>query len=160
MFLCFSAAAQQKVEKSRKNHEKPDKEKIIEKKCKQVAERLMLDDAATEKFLSVYKDYLNELSGNIELKKFQDDKVTNDSDIDKNMRDEFAKTRKTVDIREKYYNEFRTFLTAKQAKTAIKMHDRKNHYKKRFAKSDNLFKKQLDFSHDKQRLNKANPSQQ
>ncbi|MDR2065886.1 MAG: hypothetical protein LBP85_09315 [Prevotellaceae bacterium] len=158
--LCFSATAQQKFEKNKKDSEKPDKEKIIEKKCKKTADKLMLDDATSAKFIPVYKNYLNELSENANFKKFNEGNETNDSDIDKNVRNSFAKTRKTVDIREKYYNEFRKFLTAKQAKTAIKMRDGKKMKPKRFENHNNqqphLNKKQLEFSHDKQRLDKKN----
>ncbi|MDR0754075.1 MAG: hypothetical protein LBF04_01665 [Prevotellaceae bacterium] len=159
--LCFSAAAQQKVEKNRKHGEKPDKEEIIEKKCKTVADKLMLDDAAAAKFTPVYKNYLKELSENVDFKKLSDDNITSDSDIDKNVRNSFERTRKTVDIREKYYGEFRKFLTAKQAKAIIKTGDAKRMKEKRFADSDSshrhFIKKSLDFTHDKQRFDKKSP---
>ena len=37
-----------------------------------------------------------------------------DEDIDKMMRNRFLQSRKTLDIREKYYDEFRKFLSPKQ----------------------------------------------
>ena len=37
-----------------------------------------------------------------------------DAEVDKMMRDRFAQARKMLDIREKYYDEFRKFLSAKQ----------------------------------------------
>ncbi|MDR1553904.1 MAG: hypothetical protein LBS69_10675 [Prevotellaceae bacterium] len=162
--LCFSASAQQKVTKNRqfKDGEKPNKEEIVEKKCKRMADKLMLDDAAAAKFMPVYKNYLNELSENLDFKKLNKDSEPNDSDIDKAVQDKFAKSRKIVDVREKYYNEFRKFLTAKQAKTVIKTREWKKLKEKRLANTDNsrqqLIKKRLEFNHDKQRLDKNSPS--
>jgi hypothetical protein len=125
--LCFAAVAQQESAKKHqlKNGEKPGKEEIIEKKCKKIADKLMLDDATVAKFTPVYKKYLSELSENFDLKKLNNEIEATDSDIDKTVSDSFAKARKTIDIREKYYNEFRRFLTAKQAKAAIKIRDEK-----------------------------------
>jgi hypothetical protein len=37
-----------------------------------------------------------------------------DAEVDKMMRDRFAQARKMLDIREKYYGEFRKLLSAKQ----------------------------------------------
>jgi hypothetical protein len=37
-----------------------------------------------------------------------------DAEVDKMMRDRFKQSRKMLDIREKYYDEFRKFLSAKQ----------------------------------------------
>ncbi|MDR1349110.1 MAG: hypothetical protein LBJ63_11920 [Prevotellaceae bacterium] len=158
--LCVSADAQQKFEKKRhfKNNEKPGKEEIIEKKCKKAADKLMLDDVTAVKFAPVYKAYLNELSENVGFRKLNKDGETNDSDIDENVRDSFAKARKTVDIREKYYNEFRKFLTAKQAKTVMKLFDGKRMKGRQFDYSQKSLRKsvknRLEFSEDKQKLNK------
>ncbi|MDR2292065.1 MAG: hypothetical protein LBE11_01145 [Prevotellaceae bacterium] len=159
--LCFAAAAQQKVEKNSKHGVKLTKEEMVEKKCKTVSDKLMLDDAAAAKFTPVYRNYLNELSENVDFKKFSDDNEMNDADIDKDMKNGFERKRKLVDIREKYYGEFRKFLTAKQAKSAIKMGDATRIDGKRLVNADTLQrripKRQLDFTHDKQRLNKENP---
>ncbi|MDR1197586.1 MAG: hypothetical protein LBK94_01045 [Prevotellaceae bacterium] len=160
--LCVSADAQQKFEKKRhfKNSEKPNKEEIIEQKCKKAADKLMLDDVTAVKFIPVYKAYLNELSENIGFKKLNKDGETNDSDIDKNVRENFAKARKAVDIREKYYSEFRRFLSAKQAKTAMKLFDGKRMKGRQFDYSQKSLRKavknRLDFSEGKQKLNREN----
>ena len=37
-----------------------------------------------------------------------------DAEVDKMMRERFAVSRKMLDVREKYYDEFRKFLTPKQ----------------------------------------------
>jgi hypothetical protein len=162
--LCVSsAAAQQKNEKKRyfKNSEKPNKEEIIEKKCKKAAGRLMLDDATAARFTPVYKAYLNELSENTGFKKLRKDGEANDSDIDKNVQDNFAKARKAVDIREKYYNAFRKFLSAKQAKTAMKLFNGKHTKGRQFADFKNSrhqsLKKRLKFDSEKQKLDSQNP---
>ncbi|MDR2650980.1 MAG: hypothetical protein LBC68_01520 [Prevotellaceae bacterium] len=162
--LCFSAVAQQKFTKNKdfKNGEKPNKEEIIEKKCKKMADKLMLDDATAAKFTPVYKNYLNELSENRDVKKWNKNDEVNDSEIDKAVQDNFAKSRKMIEVREKYYNEFRKFLTAKQTKTVIKTQFGKKLREKRLANANDSrhqsVKKRLEFNHDKQRLDKEKPS--
>ncbi|MDR0421152.1 MAG: hypothetical protein LBH30_06875 [Prevotellaceae bacterium] len=164
--ICFSAAAQQKLEKKQRfgNDKKPNREEIIETKCKKAADKLMLDDATTAKFTPVYKAYLNELSENIKFNKPKTDGEMNDAAIDENMQEYFVKMRKTVDIREKYYKEFRTFLTAKQTKTAMKLFDGKHRKNKQFTDFNHVnsapLMKRLEFYNEKQKLNKENPSLQ
>lgn len=40
--------------------------------------------------------------------------VLTDAEIEKQIKDQFAQSRKILDIREKYYNEFRKILSPKQ----------------------------------------------
>ena len=83
-----------------------------------------LDDATAAKFTDVYKKYMNEIN---DLRKKDTPKVKKenkdegkapknmtDADIDKMMKDRFMQSRKMLDIREKYYHEFRKFLSPKQ----------------------------------------------
>jgi hypothetical protein len=155
MVLCLSAAAQQQNDsrKQFKNREKPDKEALFEKKCKKVADKLMLDDATAAKFIPVYKEYLNELIANFDSENNRkSDKEISDADIDSAVSDRFAKARKTVDIREKYYREFRKFLTARQAKSALKYGGRKKMQPQHFGKRGDNGKQllnRLDFTHSK-----------
>lgn len=89
-----------------------------------IVNQLGLDDAKAAKFTEVYKKYMKELNdlrkkdmpGKSEMKKGepQAPKQLTDEEVDKMMRERFAEGRKMLDIREKYYNEFRKFLSPKQ----------------------------------------------
>jgi hypothetical protein len=162
--ICFSATAQEnQVSKKRQwnKNEKADKEMLIEKRCKKIADKLMLDEATAAKFKDVYKAYLSELKQSFDLKKSaeQNNKELSDADIDNNVKNGFAKSRKAIDVREKYYSEFRKFLTPKQARTALNMRDGNKKHKEFRKPDDNQrqqLKKRLDFNHDKQRVNDTN----
>lgn len=166
--LCLAATAQQQHARKHelKGNKNANKEELAEKKCKAMVEKLMLDEAVSAKFIPLYKAYLNELGSNFAFKHMQKDTEISDADIDKQVKENFEKTRKMIDIREKYYNEFRGFLTAKQAKMAVNAHGEKGKKgeKRNFHKADGGEKKEtmhkhLDFSHDKKRLNDSQTQQ-
>jgi hypothetical protein len=155
--LCLPVIAQTHSENKRKQKEGKsfNKEERIEKKCKTITEKLMLDDATAATFKPLYKAYLNELSDNFKVESLPDRANVSDADVDKSIKNRFEKIRKSIDIREKYYNEFRKFLTAKQAKIALNARGKK-HAKTNFSDNVNrrkLIEKRLEFNHDKKRLN-------
>ena len=99
-------------------------EQIIQMQSQRIVDELGLDDKTAAKFAEVYKKYMKEMD---DLRKqympvksdFKKDKPSmpkslTDAEVDKMMRDRFAQARKMLDIREKYYDEFRKFLSAKQ----------------------------------------------
>ena len=167
--LCLSAMAQPQYAKKRvqKENKTVNKEELVEKKCKAVVEKLKLDEATSAKFIPLYKEYLNELSSRFEMK----NEELNDADIDKKVKEGFGKTRKMIDIREKYYNEFRKFLTPEQAKMVLNGRDGKGMRagknmkgekgEKRNVCNENndekkeMLKKRMNFSHDKKKLNES-----
>lgn len=93
---------------------------------------LGLDDKTAMKFTEVYMKYMKELDdvrkefapdfrmrGKVEKGKDGADvkmkmQAPTDEEVDKMMRDRFKQSRKMLDIREKYYNEFCKFLSPKQ----------------------------------------------
>lgn len=105
---------------------RPDREQIQAMQCNQVVKALMLDDATAAKFVPVYQKYLKELSEvrmeNARKPKVKDAVTTQpapkaiptDAEVEKAIKDRFAQSRKLLDIREKYYNEFRKILSPKQ----------------------------------------------
>ena len=99
-------------------------EQIIQMQSQRIVDELGLDDKTAAKFAEVYKKYMKEMD---DLRKqympvksdFKKDKPSmpkslTDAEVDKMMRNRFTQARKMLDIREKYYNEFRKFLSAKQ----------------------------------------------
>ena len=106
-------------------------EKMAEFQANRLSNELGLDDATSAKFVEVYKKYMKALGevhmefankfkkanaeitkeGNIMKPGF---KSLTDAQVDQMMKDRFAISRKTLDVREKYYDEFRKFLSPKQ----------------------------------------------
>ena len=88
--------------------------------------KLMLDDCTAAKFTPVYEKYLKDLSECRMMNRRERPRNNNaeatpatkpvltDAEIEKQIKDQFAQSRKILDIREKYYNEFRKILSPKQ----------------------------------------------
>ena len=123
--------AQQK-EGKRPMRKRMTMEQMAERQAGKFVNELGLDDKTAARFTEVYKKYMAEqdevrkefapdfaMRGKMEDKK--DGKEINmkmqaptDEQVDKMMRDRFKQSRKLLDIREKYYDEFRKFLSPKQ----------------------------------------------
>ena len=114
----------QRHENGRKmNHKRGEisMEKVAEMQANKIIGELGLDDKTAAKFTDVYKKYMKEIN---DLRKEYMPKVKagevsmssmpTDAEVDKMMRDRFKQSRKMLDIREKYYDEFRKFLSPKQ----------------------------------------------
>ena len=96
-------------------------ETVAEMQANKIIGELGLDDKTAAKFTDVYKKYMKEMN---DLRKEYMPKVKagevsmssmpTDAEVDKMMRNRFKQSRETLDIREKYYDEFRKFLSPKQ----------------------------------------------
>ncbi len=116
--------AQNDKSKDRKEHKRPSMEQISEMQSRRIVDDLGLDDKTAAKFSDVYKKYMKEMNDlrlknmpkKSDMKKGEPNKPKSftDAEVDKMMRNRFTQARKMLDIREKYYNEFRKFLSAKQ----------------------------------------------
>lgn len=101
-------------------------EQMQEMQCNQIVKGLALDDATAAKFIPVYKKYMEEMRSTRDMnrKKKPDTKmsvdkqtskpVPTDAEVEAAIKARFAQSRKMLDIREKYYDEFRKFLSPKQ----------------------------------------------
>ena len=97
-----------------------------EMQCSQIIKGLALDDATAAKFTPVYKQYMEEMQATRNMgarrnaaNRTAADKQTpkpvpTDAEVEQAIKARFAQSRKMLDIREKYYNEFRKFLSPKQ----------------------------------------------
>ena len=104
-------------------------EQMTDMQANKIIGDLGLDDKTAAKFKDVYARYMKEMNdlrkegmdfrmrGRIQkgdtLAKMKMQMPT-DAEVDKMMRDRFKQSRKMLDIREKYYDEFRKFLSPKQ----------------------------------------------
>lgn len=144
--------AQNSDDKARK--QRPNQEEVIQMQTNHMIKALMLDDATAAKFSPVYEKYLKELrecrmmnhkprmKRNAVQTEDTRKQVLTDDEIEKNIKDQFAQSRKMLDIRESYYNEFRKILAPKQIMRIYQMEriyvdkfkkefDRRKHMKNR-----------------------------
>jgi hypothetical protein len=116
--------AQADKPKGKREHKRPTLEQIIQMQSQRIVDELGLDDKTAAKFAEVYKKYMKEMDdlrkqympAKSDLKKDKPSmpKSLTDAEVDKMMRERFAQARKMLDVREKYYDEFRKFLSPKQ----------------------------------------------
>ena len=126
-------SAQNEQGKERKHSRKRlTMEQIADMQANKIIGDLGLDDKTAAKFTDVYKKYMKELD-DVRKEFFRDFKKPGgmekgkdgakvqkriqpptDAEVDKMMRYRFKQSRKMIDIREKYYDEFRKFLSPKQ----------------------------------------------
>ena len=133
--------AQADKPKGKREHKRPTLEQIIQMQSQRIVDELGLDDKTAAKFAEVYKKYMKEMDdlrkqympAKSDLKKDKPSmpKSLTDAEVDKMMRDRFAQARKMLDVREKYYDEFRKFLSPKQVQ---KVYDQGMVNKERFRK--------------------------
>ncbi len=128
MVACFMGTqvmnAQENQAPGKKERKRLTAEQMCEMQCNKIVNELGLDDKTAVKFTDVYKKYMKELNDlrKKDMPKKEDmkkdaprgPKQLTDAEVDKMMRDRFAQSRKMLDIREKYYDEFRKFLSPKQ----------------------------------------------
>ena len=116
--LAQEAPKNQPVKKEVKARMTP--EQRITTQTRYVARELMLDDATTVKFTTVYKQYLADLQAcqarcrEDYSNKGQNGKNLTDAQITKRIEGRFAKAHQILNIREKYYREFKKFLNPRQ----------------------------------------------
>lgn len=117
--------AQEKNESGeRKGRKRMTMEQMVDMQGRKIINDLGLSDKDSAKFMDVYKKYMTEMNDlrKKDMPKKPDMKpgekqapdMPTDAEVDKMMRDKFAMGRKMLDIREKYYDEFRKFLAPKQ----------------------------------------------
>lgn len=122
--------AQDKSEQGKRHGRKRmTMEQMVNMQANKIIGDLGLDDKTAAKFKDVYAKYMKEMNdlrkegmdfrmrGRIQkgdtLAKMKIQMPTDD-EVDKMMRDRFKQSRKILDVREKYYDEFRKFLSPKQ----------------------------------------------
>lgn len=90
--------------------------------CHRMVDELLLDDATTAKFAPAYMNYLSETRSLFPQPKFgaKDGKEKpqmkdkTDAEVQKMLEEHFSNEQKMLDIRTKYYKEFKRYLSPKQ----------------------------------------------
>ena len=123
----MALSAQNTDNKERK--QRPTPEQMVQMQTSQMVKILMLDDATAAKFTPVYEKYLKDLRECRMMSKPRTEKAKKqgtdanakqerssmtDDQIATMLRNQFTQSRKMLDVREKYYNEFSKILSQKQ----------------------------------------------
>lgn len=84
--------------------------------ARRMADKLMLDDRTSEKFMTLYESYLKELkdAGDRNAEAGTKPEAMTDAQISKQIEQGFEVQQKKLDIRKKYYKKFSSILTPKQ----------------------------------------------
>lgn len=116
--LIFSAVAYGQNRGKDERKEMPTVEEMIDFECKKLTKRLLLDDADTKKFVKTYTDYRKEFIAIKDkypiLCRRNKDEMLTDAQIEEKIQSLFAQGKDMIAVREKYYKEFRKFLTPRQ----------------------------------------------
>lgn len=105
--------------------ERPTPEQMVEHQAARIASELALSDADSQKFITTYKAFKAEQAGiwKNSYRRPMDHEMT-DAEVEQKIKSDFQVSRAILDLREKYYQEFRTFMNPKQIQ---KMYDLEKH---------------------------------
>ena len=95
------------------------REELAQVQAKHMAVDLGLDEAATQRFVETFcrcQKEIWELRPQYGVQRKKALASATEEEIQKELQDRFAHSRKILDIREKYYKEYSQFLTQKQIK--------------------------------------------
>ena len=114
--LCTNIYAQEQKPAPKKPKMTPEQMATIQ--AKDIAMNLGFDDATTEKFVKTFCDYRAEIRTANKAKQEAAPKISRkdmtEQQVEEQIKMQFTTSRKIVDIREKYYGEFRKYLNPRQ----------------------------------------------
>lgn len=113
---CLTASAQAKQRLSR--------EQLAERQARHIAQKLALDDKTTKLFTDTYCQYQKEvwaLEPKKEKKPETNAAESGEEKSERQIKAQFAHSQKILDLRQKYYGIYSTFLTQKQIQQAYQL---------------------------------------
>ena len=116
----FAQEAQNKQPKQKLTHEQ-----IATTQAQQIAYELGMSDATTAKFVTTFVNYrmeIREARKSTTPKKVSKD--MNDQQVEEVINAQFANSKKVLEIREKYYKEYRKFLNPRQIQRVYELEKR------------------------------------
>ena len=123
-FVCLQVNAQDKTEKTTERQQY-NPEMMVQRQSSHIISTLGLAGDVADQFSELYAAYKKEMVGvkdqypmihrwRCKTEEGEQNKGLTDEEIEKNILNRFAQSRATLDIREKYYQEFRKILTPGQ----------------------------------------------
>lgn len=109
------AQPQQQKKEGGDSFQRPTPEQMVEHQAARIATELALSDDASAKFIATYKAFKAEQTAinKQSYKKPKDHEMT-DAEVEAKIKSDFEISHAILDLREKYYYEFRTFMNPKQ----------------------------------------------
>ena len=123
MFMVCMSMGANAQNKQKKDGSRMSVEQLTELRAKRIAQALALDDATAQKFTTTFCACQKELyAANEAMKENKGKKRSEmtDAEIETIQKDRFKQSRKLLDLREKYYGEYRKFLSARQVRRVKK----------------------------------------
>ena len=114
VLVCAPSASAQRRMTPRKAH--VSRHQLASIQAEEIARTMNLDEKTTNKFVTAFCQYKQEVENTVSKTNSgpKDRNKMSESEVDAMIRERFNKSRKLVDVREKYYKLYRTFLTPKQ----------------------------------------------
>ena len=124
MFMVCMSMGANAQNKQKKDGSRMSVEQLTELRAKRIAQALALDDATAQKFTTTFCACQKELyAANKAMKENKGKKRSEmtDAEIEPIQKDRFKQSRKLLDLREKYYGEYRKFLSARQVQRVYEL---------------------------------------
>ena len=124
MFMVCMSMGANAQNKQKKDGSRMSVEQLTELRAKRIAQALALDDATAQKFTTTFCACQKELyASNKAMKENKGKKRSEmtDAEIETIQKDRFKQSRKLLDLREKYYGEYRKFLSARQVQRVYEL---------------------------------------
>lgn len=124
MFMVCMSMGANAQNKQKKDGSRISVEQLTELRAKRIAQALALDDATAQKFTTTFCACQKELyAANKAMKENKGKKRSEmtDAEIETIQKDRFKQSRKLLDLREKYYGEYRKFLSARQVQRVYEL---------------------------------------
>lgn len=90
------------------------REQLAETQAQYIAKDLAFDDATTAKFVATYCEYQKELWAIGPRPKKAQNEMLSEKQAEAQMQQQFSRSQRILDLREKYYKKYSTFLTQRQ----------------------------------------------
>lgn len=90
------------------------REQLAETQAQHIAKDLAFDDATTAKFVATYCEYQKELWTIGPRPKKTKGETLSEEQAEAQMQQQFTRSQRILDLREKYYKKYSTFLTQRQ----------------------------------------------
>ncbi len=111
MVMVSATATAQTTDTKKADRPRFNPEQFVEMRAKQIAQQLALDDATTAKFVKDYSDYQKEVFA---LRPNFRQQETTDANAADKTKERLERSRKLLDLQEKYNKSYSSYLTAKQ----------------------------------------------
>jgi hypothetical protein len=94
------------------------REQLAEKQAKHIAQELAFGETTTQQFVETFCAYQQEVWA---LGPKPEKEPTNDEEAEQSIKERFERSQQILDIRQKYYGEYKKFLTPMQIQQVYKM---------------------------------------